>query len=184
MNDLAISVRPAKARDAGEVARVYIDSWHDTYPAILPTNLLCAMTPKGQAARWHAAICMAGRESVLVAETPDYGVMGMASMGPARDGTLGFDGEIYTIYVDPSFYGQGAGRLLLRAGFERLRDHRFNSCLIWAHAKNPARFFYEAMGGRVVAERQASVMGEMVPETGFGWPELALCERAMRGAAQ
>ena len=177
MDQIAIAVRPARPDDAEAVARVYLESWHDTYPAVLPMQMLCAMTHKGQTARWQAAI-RARHEAVLVAECPKQGIVGMTSFGPARDGGLGFDGEVYTLYVHPGFFGQGAGRALLHGAFGTLQKRGFTSCVIWAHAKNPARFFYEAMGGRLIAERTAKMMGDAVPETAFGWKRLALAERA------
>ncbi|MDE1939201.1 MAG: GNAT family N-acetyltransferase [Alphaproteobacteria bacterium] len=178
MSNLALQIRLARQEDAANVARVYIESWHDTYPGVLPNSLLRAMTLKGQTARWRAAICSQGREMVLVAESSRYGIVGMTSMGPARDNGLGFDGEIYTLYVDPSFYGRGAGRSLLKGAFSTLRKGGMSSCVIWAHARNHARFFYEAMGGRLIAERTAKLMGETVPEAAFGWRTLALAERS------
>jgi GNAT superfamily N-acetyltransferase len=178
MDEIAIAVRQARPEDAANVARVYIESWHDTYPAILPVRLLCAMTPKGQAARWRAAIGAHGREHVLVAESEKHGIVGMTSFGPARDRGLGFDGEIYTLYVDPAFFGHGAGRGLLCAAFAALRTRGFSTCVIWAHARNPVRFFYEAMGGHLIAERSARMMGDAVPEAAFGWHKLALVERS------
>lgn len=178
MEDIALLIRKATANDAEAIARVYIESWHDTYAAILPKALLCAMTPRGQAARWRAAITARTRESVLVAESPTHGVIGMASYGPSRDRVLGFEGEVYTLYVDPTFYGCGTGRALLGGCFEGLRQRGSASCLIWAHAKNPARFFYEKMGGRVIAERTARMMGDAVPETCFGWRKLTAVARA------
>ncbi|HEV2563026.1 MAG TPA: GNAT family N-acetyltransferase [Rhizomicrobium sp.] len=178
MDQITIAVRAARPDDAAAVARVYIDSWHDTYPAVLPMQMLCAMTPKGQTARWQAAIRARGRETVLVAECEKHGIIGMTSIGPARDGDMGFDGEVYTLYVHPSFFGRGVGSLLLDAAFANLRQRGFSSCVIWAHARNPARFFYEAMGGRLIAERTAKMMGDAVPEAAFGWKRLALAERA------
>jgi GNAT superfamily N-acetyltransferase len=178
MNNLALQIRPARHDDAAEIARVYIESWHDTYPGVLPTPLLRAMTPKGQTARWQASIRAQGREAVLVAESSRYGIVGMASLGPARDDGLGLDGEIYTLYVDPAFYGRGVGRALLKGAFSTLRKNGMSSCLIWAHARNHARFFYEAMGGRLIAERSAKLMGETVPEAAYGWKTLALAERS------
>ncbi|MGH6890069.1 MAG: GNAT family N-acetyltransferase [Rhizomicrobium sp.] len=177
MDELAVKVRIARPEDAKAVARIYVDSWHDTYAAILPKQLLCAMTPTGQAARWRAAIGARGREQVIVAECARYGILGMASVGPARDGALGYDGEVYTLYIDPSFFGRGAGRALLRDGFAALSARGFSSCVIWAHARNPARFFYEAMGGKLVAERVQRMMGDPVPEAAFGWRKLVLAER-------
>ena len=102
----------------------------------------------------------------------------MTSFGPPRDGTMGFDGEVYTLYVDPSFYGRGGGRVLMRGAFATLRKRGKSSCIIWAHAKNPVRFFYEAMGGRLIAERTAQMMGDAVLESAFGWHALALSERS------
>jgi GNAT superfamily N-acetyltransferase len=178
MEDIALRVRKARPEDAKDIARVYIESWHDTYAAILPTPLLCAMTARGQSARWGAAIAAKGREAVLVADCASHGVIGMASFGPSRDRGLGFDGEIYTLYVDPAFYGHGTGRALLCGSFELMRGRGYSSCLIWAHAKNPARFFYEKMGGRLVAERTARMMGDAVPEAAFGWKKLALAAQS------
>jgi GNAT superfamily N-acetyltransferase len=178
MDQLVTTIRIARPEDAAAVARIYVESWHDTYAAILPTRLLCAMTFKGQAARWRAAIRARGREQVLVAESDRHGLVGMSSLGPSRDRALGYDGEIYTLYVDPAFLGRGAGRALLRGGFAALGARGFSSCLIWAHAKNPVRFFYEAMGGRLVAERTQRMMGDPVPEAAFGWRTLALAERS------
>lgn len=178
MDDLALNVRVAQPADAAEVARVYIESWHDTYPAVLSSAFLCSMTQKGQTARWHAAIRAQKRETVLVAEDAKYGLVGMSSVGPSRDRSVGYDGEVYTLYVDPAHFGRGTGRALLRGAFEMLRKRGHASCVIWAHAANNARYFYETMGGRVVAERRARLMGDMVPEIAFGWKTLALTERS------
>ena len=69
MGELVTRVRPARQEDAASVARIYVDSWHDTYAGILPSRLLRALTQNGQEARWRAAIRAQGREHVLVAES-------------------------------------------------------------------------------------------------------------------
>lgn len=178
MEEFITLIRAAGPDDAAGIARVYIDSWHDTYAGVLPAQLLCAMTPNGQTTRWQATIRARGREHVLVAEHEDYGIVGMTSFGPARDSAGGYDGEIFTLYVDPSFFDRGVGRKLLSAAFGELRRRNYSSCIIWAHTRNPARFFYEAMGGRLIAERTVRMMGDAIPETAFGWRKLALAERA------
>ena len=178
MEKLSLAIRLARPQDAAEIARVYIESWQDTYPGVVPHTLLRAMTPRGQTARWSAAIRAQSRETVLVAENDRHGVVGMASAGPARDRGLGFDSEVYTLYVDPSFFDRGVGRALLTGSFQLLRQRGYTSCVIWAHAKNNARFFYEAMGGRLIAERHGKLMGEPTPELAFGWKTLALAARS------
>src|ERR1700742_4410722 len=105
MEDLALSVRQARLSDAADLARIYIESWQDTYAGLISHSLLGAMSRKNHTARWQAT--MRGPGSVLVAEDANYGPVGLASLGAARDGALGFDGEIYTLYVDPAFLGRG-----------------------------------------------------------------------------
>ncbi len=176
MENLPLTIRAARPPDAAGIARVYVESWQDTYPGSLSHVLLANMTIGGQTGRWRAAICQG--EHVLVAEHERHGVVAMTSFGPTRDRSIGFDGEIYTLYVAPSFLGQGAGRKLLTAAFAQLSRQGCRSCVIWAHARNNARFFYEAMGGRLVAERTERMMGDPVPEVAFGWKSLVVGERS------
>ena len=39
-------------------------------------------------------------------------------------------------------------------------------------ADNPARYFYAAMGGRVVAERSQALWGKPLQQAAYGWPDL------------
>ena len=72
---------------------------------------------------------------------------------------------------------RGAGRALLSGAFDTFKARRLRSCLIWAHARNNACFFYEAMGGTRMAERRAMLGGQDVGEVAFGWKTLALSPR-------
>jgi GNAT superfamily N-acetyltransferase len=172
MDDLALSVRCARPSDAADLARIYIESWQDTYAGLIPPSLLSAMSLKGHTARWQAT--MRGPGAVLVAEDALHGAIGLASLGTARDGTLGYEGEVYTLYVDPAFLGRGTGRALMAGAFDIFKDRKLRSCIIWAHAQNNACFFYERMGGKRVATRTVSLMGAATPEIGFGWKQLAV----------
>ena len=175
-----LSVRTARPEDAADLARIYIESWQDTYAGVISHALLATMSHKAHTARWQSAIRNAERNSgaVLVAEDEQHGVVGLCSLGAVRDGGIGFDGEVYTLYVDPAFMGRGAGRALLSGAFDTFKARRLRSCLIWAHARNNACFFYEAMGGRRVATRTTRLMGELTPEIGFGWKRLVTRKQA------
>jgi ribosomal protein S18 acetylase RimI-like enzyme len=176
MDDLrGLRVRTARPEDAADLARIYIDSWQDTYAGMISHTLLGAMSLRTHTTRWQATIKAMEKHSgtVLVAEAARFGAIGLCSLGKARDSGCGYDGEVYTLYVDPAFLGRGAGRALLTGAFEALKERKMRSCLIWAHADNNACFFYEAMGGRRVAARTTRLLGELTPETGFGWKRLA-----------
>jgi GNAT superfamily N-acetyltransferase len=175
MDDLrGLTVRTARPEDAADLARIYIESWQDTYAGVISHSLLCAMSLRTHTARWQATLRNMEKNSgaVLVAEDAHFGIIGLCSLGKARDGGCGYDGEVYTLYVDPAFLGHGVGRALLAGAFEAFKDRKLRSCLIWAHAHNNACFFYEAMGGLRVATRTTRLLGELTPEIGFGWKRL------------
>jgi ribosomal protein S18 acetylase RimI-like enzyme len=176
MSDAALSLRLARPGDAVPLARIYVAAWQDAYAAILPHRLLANMSVEMHAARLERAI---RRGAVLAAEAPRHGVLGLAGFGAARDRGLDFDGEVYTLYVDPDFLGMGVGRALLHGAFAALQARAFHSCLIWSHAQNHACFFYEAMGGSRIAERRAMLGGQDVGEVAFGWKTLAVNRRRL-----
>jgi hypothetical protein len=71
------------------------------------------------------------------------------------------------------------GRALLMSLFDALIDRGMNSAVVWVLAQNPARFFYEAMGGRRIAEKKERLWNALLPQVGYGWDDLRLL-RAQR----
>ena len=167
-------VRKAVAGDAQAVARIHVETWRATYAGVIPDAYLVQMDLARQFRMWRHTIRRSGGSyHVLVAETGDGGVIGFASCGAARRAGLPrrthYDGEIYTLYVALDHQGQGHGRALLDACLKRLRSDGRSAAVVWVLAANPARFFYEAMGGERVAERTEKFAGAELEELAFGW---------------
>jgi ribosomal protein S18 acetylase RimI-like enzyme len=57
------------------------------------------------------------------------------------------------LYVRPAWQGRGPGGLLLRAVAGSLARDGRRSMKVWVLAQNPARTFYEGLGGRLCDER-------------------------------
>lgn len=168
-----IGIRQARAGDAAGIASVYVDSWRETYAGILPDAGLLKMSKTDHAAAWTRTIKAANlRTPVLVASDEKSRVFGFASAGPSRDKSLPFDGEVYTLYVAPGLTGQGLGTALLSTTFRLFSKAHCRGMIIWALGDNPCRFFYEAMGGRIVAEREHAMWGKTMREVGYGWDTL------------
>jgi ribosomal protein S18 acetylase RimI-like enzyme len=186
-----VTLRPARPADAPGIARVHVETWRNAYAGLVPEAYLVGMTEARQTALWSAVIGRAGgreapREEVLVAET-DGGraaarIVGFGSCGPSRDPA--FAGEIYTLYVAGDWQGRGVGRALLGGLFERLRRARLKDAVIWVLSGNPSRFFYEAMGGRRVAERREAFAGTQLETTAYAWSDLAVWPPSRRGTAR
>jgi ribosomal protein S18 acetylase RimI-like enzyme len=167
-----VVVRPARRTDAAAIARVYVETWRATYAGILPDRVLVEMSQDRQALIWSRAIATPGRAGfVVVAEDPDAGVIGFGSGGPAADGPPGW-GEVYTLYVPSDHQSQGVGRALLFALFGEFVTRGVTSALVWVLAANPFRFFYEAMGGQRIAEREERLWGKRVTQVAYGWENL------------
>jgi L-amino acid N-acyltransferase YncA len=168
--EIPLSIRMARRGDASGIARIYVESWRDTYANILPFAALTAMSPRAETQSWAATIMRQSmRNPVLVAADAQERIYGFLSAGPSRDRSMPFEAEVYTLYVAPGHTGQGIGAALLDWCFNLFRRSGFRSAIIWALADNPSRFFYERQGGALVAERDIRVFGQVQRENGYGW---------------
>jgi len=177
---LKVTVRTARSADAEAIAKVYVETWRTTYAGMVPDKVLLDMSEEVQSVRWARAFRHQG-ELIMVAEDAGMGVVGMASGGRAR-GKSGLEAEVFTLYVLPDLQGHGVGRGLLTGMFGAFRARGLNSAIIWVLAPNPARFFYESVGGARIAERQERLWGADLPEIAYGWPDLKAALEGRLGA--
>ncbi|HEY5598224.1 MAG TPA: GNAT family N-acetyltransferase [Kiloniellales bacterium] len=166
------SVRAARLSDVPAIARVHVETWRATYPGIVPEDYLVNMTEARQAELWQASIRRArGADTVLVADAMDgSGVVGFGNCGRSRRG--GAMGEVFTLYVASDWQGKAIGHGLLTGLFASLHEHGLNQAMVWVLSANPARFFYEAMGGKRLAERREPFSGMVLDESAYGWSDL------------
>ncbi len=176
----SLIIRDANPADAEMIARIHIDTWRSTYAGMIPDHVLVGMSASGQRAQWARQLrARRGGEFALVAQDSVHGIIGFGSAGQTR-GNAPYKGEVYTLYVHPDCQGQGIGRRLLSGLFDGLRERNLNSAVVWVLAMNPARFFYEAMGGSRSAEREDKIWGELLPEFAYGWATLDITAGATR----
>ena len=176
-----IRIRPARSADAGGIAAVHVDTWRSTYPGLVPSSVLVRLSRRAQAREWSAQLSRRQfAEWVVVAELDNGRIIGFGSCGEARATGLPQAGEIFTLYVSPEHQDCGVGRAIMLRLFDLLNDRGLTSVLVWVLAQNPSRFFYEAMGGRRVAEREERLWNTMLAQTAYGWDDLRLVT-AQRG---
>jgi ribosomal protein S18 acetylase RimI-like enzyme len=173
-----MEIRPAAIDDAAGIARVLVDTWKETYQGILPDEVLQRLKYGVQQKRWAKILAQAdGREGIFVAVREDGEIVGFASGGPNRDHHGKDEGELYAIYVQRDYQGQGLGRALWRRVAAWLAARNFHSLVVWVYEKNPARGFYEAQGGQYLG-RQRSRAGPRLPEeVSYGWADLQALPR-------
>jgi ribosomal protein S18 acetylase RimI-like enzyme len=182
-------IRPARLQDARAIGRIEVETWRTTYAGMLPDRVLLRMSTERQAGSW-AGFVRHRPGDVLVAEQPQAlrgggpTLVGFGNCGPQRDVLLGYAGEVYTLYIVPEAQGRGFGRLLLFALFARLIHLGHRSALVWVVRANPARFFYERLGGKLVLHRPIPLGGAPIEAIAYGWQDLpALLDRQARSGA-
>jgi len=171
-------VRQAYPSDAPVIARIHVETWRSTYAGLLPEGMLAGMQEKNHKATWSSLLLgprsgSRNGELVLVAEEAKAGVVGFVSAGRTRGALPGYDGEIYTLYVSPDFQNRGIGTQLLEGAFQKLGEREVRGVMLWVLARNPSRFFYEALGGTKIAMRKERLWGVVLAEVAYGWPDLA-----------
>ncbi|WP_222195497.1 GNAT family N-acetyltransferase [Modestobacter italicus] len=117
-----VSVRPATAADAPELARVQLVTWRTAYRAVLPPEVLDDWDDEAAAGAWRTA--------VVAPPTPGHGVLvaldggtvaGFAAHGPAEQTADeepfrgGPTSELVTLLVEPRWGRRGHGSRLLAA---------------------------------------------------------------------
>ncbi|MDT0317685.1 GNAT family N-acetyltransferase [Streptomyces millisiae] len=127
-------IRPATAADLDGVVSVFLGCWRESYPAVLPPEVVAAMTEERATALWRSA------PGELRVATADSGEI----LGVTRWAT---DGQIHSLYVAPSAQGLGLGAALLRAATEAMRSAGARDAHLWAfRANEPALAFYRRQG--------------------------------------
>jgi GNAT superfamily N-acetyltransferase len=166
------SIRPAAAADARAIAEVQVATWKTTYRGIFPDLILDNLSVDERVPRWAERFTSAD-QITLVGCDANGTVVGFVCGGPERTGTLGCDGELHAIYLLERVQRQGLGTLLVNHLVRELRARGFTSMAVWVLAANAFRKFYEALGGKVIAEREHERGGQMTQEVAYGWRDLS-----------
>lgn len=168
-------IRPATPADAAGIAHVHVETWRSTYPGMLPDRYLVGLSIATHERRWRGLLAPAapprGRRTFVV-QGPGARIQGFASCGPQRTGLPGFGGEFYAVYLLDQVQGQGLGRRLLAAMAQHLLAGGMQSALVWVLRENPSRYFYERLGGDLLAEQPISFAGARLMEVAYGWTDL------------
>jgi GNAT superfamily N-acetyltransferase len=148
-----VSVRPARPKDAAEIARIQVSTWRFAYATVLPPVVLEALSPADAEAAWAAAVTSppSPRHHVLVAEEMGW-LVGFAAVAPADESESGAAAPGATVAIDPllvepRFGRRGHGSRLLAAVVHYAREDGMTRAVVWVpEADRASRSFYTAAG--------------------------------------
>lgn len=179
-----MNIRRATPDDSPALARVQVESYRTAYAGILPDAYLARFTWEDQAADWQELLSANPDSLLWVAEDRLGHVCGyaLARVGVIVGGGRSFDSELVALHVDQTTQGQGVGRRLVATVARELRLSGCRSLMVWVLEQNPARTFYERLGGQL-AGQQVAELGEDVAavEVAYVWSSITLLENRAAG---
>ena len=152
-----------------------MDSYLAAYAPILPAEYLGHFTVAEQEQDWRDWFAAGSGEILLVASTNDGELAGYA-LGKQNPGEIPpYETELGALHVRRENQRRGLGRQLFSAVSRALLSHGSRSLFLWTLDRNPARTWYEKLGGQLIAEKAWENNAEFevnVFEVGYGWPDL------------
>lgn len=162
-----VRIRSPRLEDAGDLAKIFRDSWQLAYTGIIPSDQLERIVLRRDDTWWRKAVM--STEQMLVLEVSGL-IVGYATYGAAR--TRGrFQGEIYELYLSPSHQGLGFGEHLFEACRYQLDQRGLRGLVVWALIDNAvACAFYWRRGGRPLASTVENFGKVKLEKAAFAWP--------------
>jgi ribosomal protein S18 acetylase RimI-like enzyme len=166
----------AGADDTAAIADIHVASWREVYRSILPDAYLDSGIVEERQRYWADALAAPGNGFVLVARR---GGRPSGFIAVARDGEPGYDAFIESLHVVGQMRGSGLGRRLMRKAAERLLAEGATSVCLRVYDANAAAIrFYERLGGQRDGSGIDPFAGADMPDTRFGWRDLAALREA------
>ena len=168
-----LTLRDAKASDAGELARLHVAVWRETYRELAPADAFAALDEPRRLAFWQDKFANpAENQFVLLAEINGE-LAGFVLASTSSNPEFGALAEIKLLYVDSQFARQGIGRCLLTEVAQRLKNSGFTGAGLGVVEGNaPAISFYTALGGKEAGRYTDSGPLWLSPNIIYAWDDI------------
>ena len=144
-------IRLAIESDARRLAEVKIACWETTYRGIYPDDKLDNYDVDKNTEKFKNVINNEDVDLYVVIVEGD--IVGYMSCGVPIRPYADYEQEIGLLYLLKEYRGQGIGRTLYELAREMIKKKGYDRFFISCNKYNePARKFYEAMGGKIVEE--------------------------------
>ncbi|MFN8434544.1 MAG: GNAT family N-acetyltransferase [Anaerolineales bacterium] len=170
-----VTIRKAVVEDASAIATVHVVAWKEAYRGIVADEVLNNLSIQRRTEQWTNSLSdeMHPYHRAFVAEMNGQ-VVGFSNFGVPQIKDSSFDGELFAIYILKAAHKMGVGRLLVQTVVNGLREMGSKSMMVWVLKDNPARGFYERLGGMHLYEKPIQIGAEELMEVAYGWRDLTV----------
>lgn len=142
---MEVTLRPAVAGDAADLAAIQAASWNAAFDEILTPEILLEYTDCARLEEMYRNV-LASPEIEITLELVDGAPHGLAAWSNSRDGEPQ-TAELICIHSRPGNWGKGYGAALMRHALLEMENAGYSYAALWVFAENHrARRFYEALG--------------------------------------
>ncbi|HUI89011.1 MAG TPA: GNAT family N-acetyltransferase [Anaerolineales bacterium] len=163
-------IRPATASDVGAIAGIHIAAWLSTYRGLMPDSALDNLSFERRRDWWKGVMEEHPRQ-VMVAQAGNQ-ILGFSYFGKERERDPIYGGGLSAFYLLADYQRKGFGRLLVKAAAQGLLELGVSNLLLWVLSTNPARSFYEKLGGCLLRDRPFEMGGTTLQEAAHGWDDI------------
>ncbi|CAM4493711.1 GNAT family N-acetyltransferase [Paenibacillus phoenicis] len=164
-----IRLEQAVERDIEGIAHVHIESWKTTYRGLIADEFLDPITQERRVKLWLDIFASLQDDDRIVVGKDGDCVVAFAHGGKCREAELGYEGELYSIYILKEYQGMGLGQQLLNHIINHLRSKGNTSMMAWVLEGNPSIDFYLRMGGKPFSSKEIQIGNEVKREIAIGW---------------
>ena len=139
-------IRYANLKDAKRIATININGWRTAYKGIVSDEELAILYVEKATINVRERLIAKPHEIIVIEYETE--IEGFIGFGTARDEDITKTcAEIYAVYFDVKYYGNGSAITLMNWVFNRLKDAGYHEVILWVFKDNHrARRFYEKMG--------------------------------------
>ena len=168
-----MNIRTAELKDCAALARIQVNSYRTAYAGLMPPAYLAAFSYEEQELDW-ANLLKTSPDLLLVAEEDPGRVVGYALARQTLRDETGFDCELVALHVAREQHRRGYGRALVSEAARRMHAQGCRSLNLWVLDGNPARQFYEHLGGVAYGEQfhEIEELSHRFREVGYAWEKI------------
>ena len=186
-------IRPAHIVDCVNIASIQVENYQRAYAGLLPADYLRRFSVAEQTRDWkdwfkqrevrrekregltQDRISTNQGEILLVSENEATEICGYALGRLGISNFPPYQSELVALHVRAPCQGQGIGRGLVVEMAYRLKADGCSSMMCWVLEGNPARQFYERLGGQEIGKQTITLdeYGTQAVEIAYGWKDIS-----------
>lgn len=172
---MKIKIRKANWEDCANLAKVQVDNYRLNYAGFLPQVYLQQFSYEEQEQDWKDWMITHPEDVLVIAETENEEMVGYALGKAGLTNITTYDCELTALHVSPKWQKKGIGRQLVREVASEFVNSGCKSMMLWVIDKNPARIFYERLGGQIVGEKTIKPGNDQLHfvEIAYGWKDIS-----------